>query len=71
VINDLKIKTSALDFLELPINIKYGRIASLEVIVPYSKLLSMPVIVSLKEINLLCFYKHKNDWNFEQLFSLK
>ena len=53
VLRDLKIKSTALEALQLPLRVKSGTVATLQAKVPWAHLSSKPVVLSLEGVKLV------------------
>ena len=62
-LKDLKLKDSAIESLGFPFTLQYGRIASLKVDIPWSKLSSSPLVIEISEIYGLISPSPPSSWS--------
>src|SRR5574343_1121189 len=63
LLKDLKLKNSAIESLGLPFTLQYGRISSLKVDIPWSKLSSSPLTIDISEIYGLISPSSPSSWS--------
>lgn len=70
-IENVSLKPEIMDLLDLPIDIIFSNIGSLTLNIPWSKLSSSPVPISLENIYLIIGPKKSADWNFTDKASIE
>ncbi|EAR98083.2 amine-terminal region of chorein, A TM vesicle-mediated sorter (macronuclear) [Tetrahymena thermophila SB210] len=70
-IENVSFKPEIMDLLELPIDILYSNIGVMTMNIPWSKLSSSPVPISMENIYLIIGPKKQSDWNFQDKASIE
>ena len=71
VIENVNLKPDVIDMLEIPIKLKFSTIGRLQLQVPWSKLSSSPVEITLEKILIIVSPKSKGEWEFKDLNTVK
>ncbi len=61
---NLKLKSNALEKLELPINVIYGEINKLTIKIPWTKINSQPVVINLYGLNCIAIPNTNNNTQY-------
>ena len=66
----LMLRTDALDGLELPVRVEWGRIGLFHLNVPWSALGRQPIRVTLEDVHVLASHEDKSEWTEYQVSPL-
>ncbi|KAJ3227354.1 hypothetical protein HK099_002420 [Clydaea vesicula] len=68
VLNNLKLKTSALDKFNLPINVSEGYLGNLNCTIPWNDLKNKPIKIEISDIYILAVPKLGQDYDYQEEF---
>ena len=68
-LNNVKLKQDAFLKLSMPINIELGEIRHLDVKIPWLKIGSKPVVVTVEGLNIILSLQKREDWQVFDIFS--